>query len=126
MAVFTKNQDVTLLQNWDHKGTVRIVDLVVYSCGRKQMVLVNAAGEKFEGRFFQPVEDQIMFSRVVPRLSPADAQAAARELGAAVVLAARARMQAAIASIGYGEDHGYTKAVRADIGQLHEPRAIVA
>jgi hypothetical protein len=126
MKTFTKGQPVTFLQNWDSKGTVRIVELTVYSCGKKQMVLVDGSGTKFEGRHFYPSETQHSYSRVVARLTKDDAVAAALALGAEVVAGERGRMEKMIAHYDYGEQAGYTKAVRRDIAALHEPRAVEA
>jgi hypothetical protein len=126
MPAFVKNQEVTYLQNWDSKGTVRIIDLIVYSCGRKQMVLVDATGKKFEGCLFQPTEEQIQYGRVVPRLSPEAALTAALELGATIVALERASMENSIARAGKSETHNYTKSMREEIAKLHEPRAVIA
>jgi len=123
--MFTKGQEVTLLQNWDGKGTVRIIDLTVNSCGKKQMILVDAAGAKFQGRNFYPTEAQPGPDRVVARLSHDDAVAAALVLGAEIVAEERARIEKMLAHYGYPETHGYTKAMRRDQAALHEPRAEV-
>ena len=120
MKTFTKGQPVTFLQNWDDKGTVRIVDLTVYSCGKKQMVLVDGSGTKFEGRHFYPGETQHSYSRVVARLTKDDAVAAALALGAEIVAAERDRKEQLIACYDFGEQAGYTKAMRLDIAALHE------
>jgi hypothetical protein len=126
-VMFTKGQAVHFLQNWDSKGTVRVIDLVVHSCGKKQMILVDEAGVKFQGRNFHPTEQQgISRGRVVARLAKADAIAAALALGAEIVAQERARMERQIASYGYPEEHGYTKAMRQNLAALHEPRAIGA
>jgi hypothetical protein len=125
-VMFTKGQAVHFLQNWDSKGTVRVIDLVVHSCGKKQMVLVDEAGQKFQGRNFYPTEQQFACGRVVARLAKADAIAAALALGAEIVAQERARMERQIASYGYPEEHGYTKAMRQSLAALHEPRAIGA
>jgi hypothetical protein len=126
MKTFTKGQPVTFLQNWDDKGTVRIVGLTVYSCGKKQMVLVDDVGAKFEGRRFYPGETQHSYSRVVARLTKDDAVAAALALGAEIVAAERDRKEQLIARYDFGEQAGYTKAMRRDIAALHEPRAVEA
>jgi hypothetical protein len=122
--MFVKGQLVTFLQNWDNKGTVRICDLVVYSCGKKQMILVDCHGEKFEGRHFYPTESQYGSGVVVPRLSREDAEIAALNLGETIVTMERTRMENCIAHYGYPESHGYTKAVRQGIAELHEARAV--
>lgn len=120
--MFTKGQLVTLLQNWDRQGTVRVVDLIVHSCGKKRMILVDDAGAQFEGRFFSPAKEQPGCGYVVSRLSKADADAAALGFGAVIVKDERARMEHAIAHYGYPETDGYTKSVRKSLAELHEPR----
>ena len=124
MTTFTKGQPVTFLQNWDDKGTVRIVELTVCSCGKKQMVLVDGSGTKFQGHHFLPVEAQYGHSRVVARLSHEDAVAAAMVLGAEIVAAERSRYEHALTIPGCGD--GYYNAMRRDIAALHEPRAVEA
>lgn len=122
---FVKGQPVTYLQNWDHQGTVRIYDLIVHSCGKKQMILVDGAGVKFQGRNFLPGEFQHS-GRVVTRLSDADAEVAALQLGAEIVNDERARMERALAHWAKPETDGYTIAMRQSIAKLHEPRALRA
>lgn len=120
---FAKGQPVTFLSNWDRKGTVRIVNLTVHSCGKKQMVLVDDTGVKFEGRFFKPMTDQGVLDGVVwPRLSDAEAEAAALALGQVIIEYELAHAERCIARYGYPEAHGYTKAMRKGIAELHEPR----
>lgn len=120
--IFRKGQKVTLLQNWDHLGSVRIIDLVVYSCGAKQMVLVNEDGSKFGGMNFRPGVDQFGFSKVHPRLTPDAAVAMALDLGAAIVAYRRSGLERRIAKSGKTERDGYIKACRLDLSRLHEPR----
>lgn len=83
---FRKGDLVTMLSDWDSKGSVSVRDLVVHSCGRKQMVLVDGTGAKFQGAFFDP-SGSMFRTRVVPRLSVADAEAAGLAFAAGVVFA---------------------------------------
>ncbi len=122
--MFTKGQEVTLLQDWDRKGTVRIAELTVHSCGKKQMILTDCSGDKFEGQFFFPTGTDGRNYRIVARLSAEAAEAAAIEMGADVAKVEREAMERAIAHCGHPESHGYTKAVRAEIAEIHEPRVI--
>lgn len=124
MKQFKKGDLVTYLQNWDHQGTVRVLDLVVHSCGAKQMILVDEQGQKYQGRNFHPTGEQWGSGRVWPRLSPEAAEAAALALGADIVERERARMEQRIAVYDYPEDHGYTRAMRECIARLHEPRVL--
>lgn len=122
--MFTKGQQVTFLCNWDSKGTVAIVDLIVHSCGKKQMILVDDQGIKYQGRLFFPTEDQLNFSRVVSRLSPEAAEALALEIGAQVATHEAAEKLRKIAHYGYGEEHAYTRSMRKSIADIHEPRTL--
>jgi hypothetical protein len=85
---FKKGQPVTFLQTWSWTtGEVKIVELIVYSCGKKQMVLVDEKGEKFQGTHFAPQVEQGRPGRVLPRLSKAEAEAAALEWSAQLIKA---------------------------------------
>jgi hypothetical protein len=126
MTTFTKGQPVTVFQQYDGKGTVSVTDLFVYSCGKKQMVLVDAAGAKFEGRLFRPQEEQWgRHNYVKPRMDRQDATAFALELGAAYAADERTRLERCIAPEGGPKSNGYTMAIRKELAALHEPRALL-
>jgi hypothetical protein len=112
MPKFTKGQPVTFLQSWDDKGTVCIHELFVYSCGRKQMILVNAEGEKFAGQFFSP-DGSDPRRQVHPRLSKADAEAAAIALGNEIIATTRTYCESKLTNPAY-----HTESVRRDIAAL--------
>lgn len=76
--MFTKGQTVNLIQNWDSKGTVSVTPAIVYSCGKKQMVLTHAVTGEELGRTFLPAREQYSKALVVP--SADDAQAIALDL----------------------------------------------
>lgn len=118
---FKKGDEVTYIGDWDHKGTVYYRHAVVYSCGKKQMVLTDAVTGEEMGRHFRPVVGEI--TGTFPRMTDEQAIAKCLEVGARIVAEERTRMERAIALCGYGEDHEYTKAVRKDIAALHEPIA---
>lgn len=122
--MFSKNEAVTLFQNWDRKGTVKVTNLYVYSCGKKQMILVDDQGVKFGGRNFLPTVEQHDMDEVHPVMTDEAAEAHALEMGARIAASVKARKEAAIAHYGKPETDGYTKAVRRDIAELHEPRCI--
>jgi hypothetical protein len=94
---FTKGQKVTLLQNWNCLGKVRVAQLTVHSCGRKRMILVDDAGEKFEGQFWRPRSDQGAFTEVHAQMAPEAAEEAALDLGARILASERERVSAALA-----------------------------
>lgn len=120
--MFTKNQPITLFINRNNKGSVQVHDLIIYSCGKKQMVLVNEAGEKFTGANWRPQEEQSSFHRVTPRKTVEEADAYATSLAQHIVASEKARMENCISHYGYPEEHGYTRTVRKNIADLHEPR----
>lgn len=51
---FKKGEQVTLLTNWDSKGTVAYRHCVVHSCGLKRLVLLDAETGQCIGRDFTP------------------------------------------------------------------------
>jgi hypothetical protein len=130
MATFRKGDAVTFFNNWDQCGTIRVVDLTVYSAGKIQMILVDAKGQKFEGRNFQPtvVQGVNTFSEVHPRMTADAAHAYALKLGARVVAWERERMEECIATevAHYGATQmvGYVASVRKSLDKLHEPRVV--
>ncbi len=55
MKAFKKGEKVTRVSDWDGMGTFMISDCTVYSCGSKQMILIDdTTGEKM-GELFRPV-----------------------------------------------------------------------
>jgi hypothetical protein len=71
---FNKGDEVTILTDWDGKGTVAYRHCVVYSCGLKRLVLLDAETGECIGRDFTPkkaeslsdllLEYQSIFSRL--------------------------------------------------------------
>ena len=77
---FTKGQEVTLISNWDGKGTFSYTHAIVYSCGQKQMILTDAMNNKELGRNFKPVMGEFYYTGAVfPRMSDERAIAVACE-----------------------------------------------
>ena len=65
---FKKGQEVWLIQSWNGKDTVSITPAVVYSCGKKQMILTHAETGAELGRNFAPSPTQLRWAgRVEPR-----------------------------------------------------------
>lgn len=86
---FTKGEKVHYITTWNDKAKVAIYSLTVYSCGAKQMVLVDAAGTKFAGSNFKPQTVQfeasgVVFAIVAKGLTDAQAEAKALELAASM------------------------------------------
>lgn len=119
--MFTKGQRVTLLCDWDRKGTVTIrQDLTVYSCGTKRMVLVDEAGVKFGEAGFLPQEDQGLGRKVIARVRDEDAEALALAMAEDVLAYQREHFARCLAR--HPDDAGYCSSIRRSITELHEPR----
>lgn len=116
--MFTKGQKVTYISNWDNKGTVKITNLVVASCGKKQMILVDEAGVKFQGANFRPQSEQYSHGVVFPRLTTEEAEASALEIAAKIIAYEEAHFARCLAG-NHGE--GYNNAIRKSIAKLHQP-----
>lgn len=121
---FKKGDLVTIISNWDRKGTVVYRPGVVHSCGAKQMTIYCPIKGDEIGHHFQPKRAEGNMLGVHARMSDEQAEAIALACGADVVADEKRRMEAAIAHYGYPETDGYTRAVRKGIAELHEPRAM--
>lgn len=119
---FTKGDLVTKISDWDRKGTVSFRHAIVYSCGKKRMVLTDAVTGEEIGRNFRPQVEQYGFDVVVPRLTDEQAIEAGLAMGAKIVARELHQMEVAIERSGYTPDHGYVRAMRKGIAALHEPR----
>lgn len=128
---FTKGEEVTVLNTWDNKGTVSFTHAVVYSCGTKQMVLTDATTGNEIGRHFKPVRSngeslpvnasngwELTFSR----LSDEGATRICLELGASIVAYEIEQGEKCLSR--HSDHEGYCNAIKRDMEQLHEPRAI--
>jgi hypothetical protein len=123
---FAKGQQVTFLGDWDQKGTVVVRDMVVHSCGRKQMTLHYADGT-FAGRNYLPTVRQDygganVCAQVHPRMTEAEAEARGLEMAAEILAYERARYERIMAIPG--NTPGYLAAMRRGLGELHEPRVV--
>lgn len=118
-AAFKKAQAVTYIADWDHKGTVTFRHAIVYSCGKKQMVLTDAATGEEMGRHFAPELGSL--TGTFPRMTDDEARAACLKAAEAILEDQRARYAACLAR-GHGD--AYNASIRKDLAKLHEPRAI--
>lgn len=122
-VTFKKGQPVTYLYDWDRRGTVRAVDLFVYSAGKKQMILVDANGAKFAGHNFRPCVKQGYddgCNEVHPRLTEAEANELGLALAERILTYERAHFARCLAA--HSDDRGYCAAVQKDLERLHEAR----
>lgn len=116
--MFTKGQAVTTIGNANYKGAMIIREAFVYSCGKKQMILCDAAGEKFRGMLFNPTIKQGSFYEVHPRLSQEDAETRALEIGKELIAYERARLLQCLERGNGRNDRGYVTAIQRDLDEL--------
>lgn len=124
---FTKGDAVTLLSDWDRKGTVRVAELAVYSCGAKQMILVEpGTEERFEGQNFRavvgPQGDHPGTAEVYPRMTPERMYAVAIDKAERILAHERAHFARCMAHSN--SDANYTRAMQKGLAELHEPRVV--
>ena len=126
---FSKGEAVTLVQNWDSKGTISIRHAVVYSCGTKQMILTDAVTGDEIGRHFKPFRatatdfgDIRVLVATFPKMSAEDAERVGFILAEKFLGEQRAFYARCIAS--HGASAGYVQAIEREIALLHEPRVI--
>jgi hypothetical protein len=131
MAVFKKGDLVTLIADWDCKGTVYYQQAVVFSCGKKQMILTHEKSGEELGRHFRPElgslemippSDQCYGWRqaggVFPRMTPEQAVVSGLKVAESIQNFERWRIECAIKS--GGSDINYVRAMRQDLDALHE------
>ena len=118
---FNKGDEVTYISDWDRKGATYFRHAIVYSCGKKQMVLTDAETGEEIGRHFRPVRAEIGFAGTFARMTDAEATAAALALAENIIARETANFERCLQRDGTSE--GYQNAIRKDLANLHEPRA---
>lgn len=118
---FNKGDEVTYISDWDCKGTTFFRHAIVYSCGKKQMVLTDAETGAEMGRNFCPERAEIGCVGTFARMTDAEATAAALALAENIIANEAARFERCLQDDTAGE--GYKNAIRKDLAQLHAPRA---
>lgn len=130
-TAFKKGQLVTVIGSWDNKGTVYYRHAVVYSCGKKQMILTDAVtGEEFGGIFRNPKVGSLdtvtshNWNGVFLRMTDAEAEAACLIAGERVLIKMREHYANCI-SRESGSVH-YVRAIQKDLDELDvcKPRAM--
>jgi len=119
MSAFKKNELVTYIADWDRKGTVTFRHAVVYSCGKRQMVLTDAETGVEMGRNFAPVVGEL--TGTFPRMTDEEARSACLVAGAAITEKEAADINLRIER---STSESYSEAMRKGLVELHEPRAM--
>jgi hypothetical protein len=117
--VFKKGDAVCWISDWDNKGQVRIVRAVVYSCGKKRMVLSDAASGEELGRNYRPREVQgahVVCGCVTLEGDEAKVEAMALELGRQIIAHQHEQYARCLASGGGGA--GYQRLIEAERAKL--------
>jgi len=118
---FNKGDEVTYISDWDRKGTVFFRHAIVYSCGKKQMVLTDAETGEEMGRHFIPARAEIGNAGTFARMTDAEAAAAALALADNILVSETAHFERCLQNDTAGE--GYKNSIRKSLAALHEPRA---
>lgn len=104
--------------NWDGKGTFAYRVRIVASMGKRQGTLVDvASGEPVEYRIYAR-----SYGNLLPVADCANPNAEALRRAAAFIPEERARIEQCIAR--NSDNVAYKNAMIADLGKLHEPRAL--
>lgn len=116
---FKKGQRVVHFGSWDDKGTVYFRQAIVYSCGKKQMILhCEVKGDEI-GRHFDPIAAEGVDFGTRPAMTDEEAEALAMELAAAYIAKEAAAAQMRADKFDQHYRHLHLKR----IAELHEPRA---
>lgn len=121
---FTKGQRVTVICDWDRKGTVWVRHATVHSCGSKVLRLTcDVTGEEF-GWCFAPAVAQHGCVGVRPYLDGAALDAEATAVAVNALERERAHLTFARDRVANGPHpcHRYIAAMNANLAALHEPR----
>lgn len=122
---FKKGQTVHHIGPWDDKACMVVTKLTVASCGKKQMLLVNGANEKFMGRNFLPTEVQCTLNigdtctvveSVFANLSDEQAEVKALEMAKAFKANRLARCRLCIKRNAKSE--GYVRAMQTELAKI--------
>lgn len=120
---FNKGDEVTYISDWDRKGTVFFRHAIVYSCGKKQMVLTDAETGEEMGRHFRPYRAETGNAGTFARMTDDEAAAAALALAENILARETAHFERCLQNDTAGE--GYKNAIRKSMAQLHEPRSAI-
>lgn len=116
MTTFTKNQAAFLINNWNLQGKFAITAATVHSCGKKQMVLNDAATGECLGRNFNPAVTQ-WDGEVRADLTAEQAEVRAVELAAEFLAKEIARLNNILAR-NADQDPSYLDGIKHDIAEM--------
>ena len=117
---FKKGDKVTIISDWDKKGTCSYQDAIVHSCGKKQMVLTCAETGKELGHHFRPERDQYGRAAVFPRMTRDEAIAATLSFAKVIVENEIVQANNRLSQHTDERDEAFW---RKYLQEIHEPRA---
>lgn len=131
---FKKGQEVTYIADWDRKGTYMYQHAIVYSCGKKQMVLTDAETGREMGRNYNPslgrleagtemkngVEYHCQPGGTFPRMTDEEAEAQCLKMAAAANQGRKEYYEGLKLTAWASAPEVMDK----EIAALHEPRAL--
>ena len=118
MKTFTKGQNVTHITNWDHNGTFVFRQALVYSCGKKQMILTDLLTGEEIGRHFNP---EIGAANTFPVMTTEEATEKSLQMATEFLETETARYIHLSTLEEFGE--AYCKEMLRLLADLHEPIA---
>jgi len=121
MKAFTKGQAVTYIVNFDENGLFVFRQAVVYSCGKKQMVLTDATTGEEIGRHFRP-ELGGKNGGTFPGMTDGQAIARCEELAAAYLVEQAAFLLRLSRTTEFGA--AYAQHMAEKLGELGEARGM--
>lgn len=128
MPKFKPGAPVWLVTNWDNKGTAWIRPCFIKSCGKKQIHLLDAAGEPIEQRIYtEHVNQQGHSTRLYPCTGNFIGQGEVLGLAVArqMLEYEREHLNNCITRYTGPAMAGYVSAMRQKIRELHEPRTFM-
>lgn len=117
---FKKGQKATRIFSYDGKGTFAYQQAIVYSCGKKRMILIDAKNGEVLGRHFSPDGKDAPYQITLEEMSEEQAKHTALKMAREYVTNRRTELERL--QLSRLNDINYTPM----INQLHEPRAETA
>ena len=116
MATFKKGDAVTIIRKWSKECATYAQKAVVYSCGKKQMVLTCAITGQELGRNFLPTAEQYSHGVVIVGHDDATIERVSLETSAKIIKSEIERYEHIMSTDYWNNEasEGYKSAIRAD------------
>jgi|688.fasta_scaffold99366_7 hypothetical protein len=128
MTTFSKGDKVTVIGDWDRSGTVWFTQGIVYSCGKRRMIVTDErTGEQLGKEFHVNFEGKSLNDYsplVLPRLEGDALQDKAVELAGGVIAWWRNLYRNRLEKYRLNGDEQGVEIMEEQLELLHEPRVI--